>query len=93
LLIQSQDASQQFPSLPYLRFILNHFLSTPLYPTYHWSFLFPSCRKSLAEQPLSCLHNLLRASDAIPRNYHFSFTNASVCLRLPPCIFEERRAD
>jgi hypothetical protein len=83
LLIQSQDSSHQFPSLPYLRFTLNHFLSTPLYPTYHWSFLFPSCRKSLADQPLSCLHNLLRASDAIPRNYHFSFTDASVCLRLP----------
>jgi hypothetical protein len=83
LKIQPQVSSYQFPSLPYLAFTPNHFLSSPLYPTYHWSFLFPSCRKSLSDNPLSCIHNLIRASDAIPRNYHLCITDASVCLRLP----------
>ncbi|CEP13454.1 hypothetical protein [Parasitella parasitica] len=70
-------------SLPYLRVILNFFLASPPYPTYHWSLLFPACRPSRATSIIAPLYNLLRAVDAIVRKFGVCHVSFSTCLRLP----------
>ncbi|KAK4516082.1 uncharacterized protein ATC70_011044 [Mucor velutinosus] len=70
-------------SLPYLRVILNFFLATPSYPTYHWSLLFPACRPSSARKVIASLYNLLRAVDTIVRKFGVCHVSFSTCLRLP----------
>jgi len=70
-------------SLPYLRVILNFFLATPSYPTYHWSLLFPACRPSSARKVIAPLYNILRAVDTIVRKFGVCHVSFSTCLRLP----------
>lgn len=44
LLDPTQQQPQFMVSLPYSKYTLNHFLSSQVYPMYHWSLLFPTCR-------------------------------------------------
>ncbi|KAK4511183.1 glycogen synthase kinase 3 [Mucor velutinosus] len=70
-------------SIPYIRVILNFFLATPSYPTYHWSLLSPACRPSRSTAITAPLYNLLRAVDAIARKFGVCHVPFSTCLRLP----------
>lgn len=71
-------------SLPYIQFTLNHFLSSSIYPSYHWSLLFPSCRPATSNNAIqTIITNLFRAVDNIQRNFHHCNADIATCLRLP----------
>lgn len=70
------------PSLSTLKHTLNYFMSSPEYPTYQWSLLFPACRPSFKKY-LNPITNILRATDSISRNFLFCSPERSVCLALP----------
>ncbi|GAN11892.1 hypothetical protein MAM1_1211c11515, partial [Mucor ambiguus] len=69
-------------SLPYIRVILNFFLATTAYPTYHWSLLFPACGPPNPRKLIAPICNLLRAVDAIVRNFGVCHVSLSTCLCL-----------
>ncbi|KAG1081462.1 hypothetical protein G6F42_022937 [Rhizopus arrhizus] len=83
LLPPSDTSSAVKASLPYLRVLLNFFLATPSYPTYHWSLLFSACRPPRAKTIIAPLYNLLRAVDTIVRKFGVCHVSFSTCLRLP----------
>ncbi|KAG1126063.1 hypothetical protein G6F42_008147 [Rhizopus arrhizus] len=78
-------------SLPYIRILHNFFLATPLYPTYHWSLLFPACRPSRAHAIIVPLYNLFRTVDAITRKFVVCHVSIGTCLRLPFSALIEHR--
>lgn len=84
LLDPTQQQPQFMVSLTYLKYTLNHFLSSQLYPTYHWSLLFPTCRPTNSSNMLQpILTNMFRAVDSIQHNFQHCNADISTCLRLP----------
>lgn len=84
LLDPNQQSPQFMVSLPYLKYTLNYFLSSQLYPTYHWSLLFPSCRPTNASNNLQpILTNFFRGVDNIQHQFQHCNADISTCLRLP----------
>ncbi|KAG2189846.1 hypothetical protein INT46_009977 [Mucor plumbeus] len=82
LLHPTQPSPTHMPSIPIIRFTLNHILTTPQYPTYHWSLLFPTCRPVIP-RAYGPIVNLLRASDTINNTFHYTSTDILTCLQLP----------
>lgn len=91
LLHPSDPSPSTKASLPYLRVLLNFFLATPLYPTYHWSLLFPACRPPRASVIIVPLYNFLRVVDAINRKFGLCHVSLGTCLRLPFSALIEHR--
>lgn len=91
LLHPSDPAPPTKTSLPYIGILLNFFLATPLYLTYHWSLLFPACRPSRAYAILVPLYNLFRAVDTITRKFGVYRVSVDACLCLPFSALIEHR--
>ncbi|CAO3655380.1 unnamed protein product [Mucor fragilis] len=78
-------------SLPYIRTILDFFLTTPAYPTYHWLPLFPAYRASRPNTITAPLYYLFQAVDAIDRQFGYCHVSLGACLRLPFSTLIEHR--
>ncbi|CEP08780.1 hypothetical protein, partial, partial [Parasitella parasitica] len=82
LLHPQQTSPSLMPSIPVLRFTLDYVLSSPQYPSYHWSLLFPSCRPVIPRL-FGPVRNIIRSVDSLPHDFHFCYATMSTCLHLP----------
>lgn len=82
LLHPSQPSPSFMPSLPILRFTLNYILSTDIYTSYHWSFLFSHCRPTIPRS-FGPVRNMLRSIDSLQHNFQLCYSTMSTCLQLP----------
>jgi hypothetical protein len=78
------------PSLPLVKYAFHWFYSSPQFPSYHWSLLFPRCRAShwltnfIGNNSLNNIFvNFFNAIDSLPKTFVFCHTTAFTCLSLP----------
>lgn len=88
----STTAPQQSPSIPLLRYYMQHYYSSPTFPTYHYYLLFQHCRfthwfpsnnAATSRNSVTLFSSFINTTDFIALSFTQTHINHLTCLSLP----------